>query len=71
MERMLRYSHEHDRVIRMMILQEGLLSQVNARVIGYDAEKVEFITTRSPRTQTVQRSDILAVDFRKGDDGQL
>ena len=71
MERLLRYSHEHDRVIRMMILQEGVLSQVNARVIAYDGEKVEFITTRSPRTQTVARGDILAVDFRKGDDGQL
>jgi len=69
-ERLLRYSVEHDRVIRMMILQEGTLAQVNARVIGYDQEKVEFITTRSPRTQSVARADILAVDFRKGDDGQ-
>lgn len=71
MERLLRYSHEHDRVIRMMLLQDGVLAQVNARVIAYDAEKVEFITTRSPRTQTAARADILAVDFRKGDDGQL
>lgn len=71
MERLLRYSVEHDRVIRMMLMQEGTLSQVNARVIAYDEEKVAFITTRSPRTQTVARGDILAVDFRKGDDGQL
>ncbi|MBE5797540.1 MAG: hypothetical protein E7327_09230 [Clostridiales bacterium] len=71
MERLLRYSFEHDRVIRLMILQEGALSQVNARVIGYDAEKIEFITTRSPRTQTVARADVLAADFRKGDDGQI
>ncbi len=70
MERLLRYSVEHDRVIRMMIMQDGTLMQVNARVIGYDAEKVEFITTRSPRTQSAARADILAVDFRKGDDGQ-
>ncbi|MBQ8200818.1 MAG: hypothetical protein IJZ74_03515 [Clostridia bacterium] len=71
MERLLRYSVEHDRVIRMMLLQEGKLSQVNARVLGYDAEKVEYITTRSPRTQTAARADILSVDFRKGDDGQV
>lgn len=70
MERLLRYSYEHDRVIRMMLLQEGKLSQVNARVIGYDGEKVEYVTTRSPRTQTVPRADILSLDFRKGDDGQ-
>lgn len=71
MERMLRFSLEHDRVIRLMLLQEGTLAQVNARVISYDAEKVDFITTRSPRTQTVLRADVLAADFRKGDDGQL
>ena len=70
MERLLRYSLEHDRVIRLMLMQEGTLSQVNARVIAYDGEKVEFITTRSPRTQCAARTDILAVDFRKGDDGQ-
>ncbi|MBQ3486577.1 MAG: hypothetical protein IJA77_13855 [Clostridia bacterium] len=71
MERLLRYSVEHDRVIRLMLLQEGKLAQVNARVLAYDGEKVEYVTTRSPRTQTALRADILAVDFRKGDDGQL
>ena len=70
MERLLRYSVDHDRVIRLMLMQEGRLSQVNARVLSYDAEKVEFVTTRSPRTQTVLRADILSADFRKGDDGQ-
>jgi len=72
MERLLRYSHDHDRVIRLMLLdEEGNLSQVNARILRYDAESVDFITTRSPRTVTVPRKDILAIDFRKGDDGQV
>ena len=71
MERLLRYSVEHDRLIRLMLLQEGKLAQVNARVLAYDGEKVEYVTTRSPRTQTALRADILAVAFRKGDDGQL
>ena len=72
MERLLRYSHDHDRVIRLMLMdEEGNLSQVNARVTRYDADSVEFITTRSPRTVTVPRKDILAIDFRKGDDGQV
>ena len=71
MERLLRYSHDHDRVIRLMLMdEEGNLSQVNARVTRYDADTVDFITTRSPRTVTVPRKDILAIDFRKGDDGQ-
>ena len=72
MERLLRYSHDHDRVIRLMLMdEEGNLSQVNARVTRYDADSVDFITTRSPRTVTVPRRDILAIDFRKGDDGQV
>ena len=72
MERLLRYSTEHDRVIRLMLMNdEGELSQVNARILRYDADKVDFITTRSPRTVTVPRKDILAIDFRKGDDGQV
>ena len=36
MERLLRYSLEHDRVIRLMLLHEGQLAQVNARVTAYD-----------------------------------
>ena len=72
MERLLRYSSDHDRVIRLMLMNdEGELSQVNARILRYDADTVDFITTRSPRTVTVQRKDILAIDFRKGDDGQV
>ena len=72
MERLLRYSTEHDRVIRLMLMdEEGNLSQVNARMVRYDADSVDFITTRSPRTVTVPRKDILAIDFRKGDDGQV
>ena len=72
MERLLRYSHDHDRVIRLMLMDEdGNLSQVNARILRYDVDTVDFITTRSPRTVTVARQDILAIDFRKGDDGQV
>ncbi len=72
MERLLRYSMEHERVIRLMLMdEEGNLSQVNARILRYDADTVDFITTRSPRTVTAPRKDILAIDFRKGDDGQV
>ena len=72
MERLLRYSLDHDRVIRLMLMNgDGELSQVNARVLRYDADTVDYISTRSPRTVTVARRDILAIDFRKGDDGQV
>ena len=69
MERMLCYSLERDRVIRMIYLRDGKVQQCYARVLKYDADMVEYITTRSPRPQRVERSEILALDFRKGDDG--
>ena len=72
MDRLLRYSCDHDRVIRLMLMAEdGTLSQVNARILRYDVDTVDFVSTRSPRTVTVPRKDILAIDFRKGDDGQV
>ena len=72
MERLLRFSLEHERIIRLMLMDDlGNMSQVNARILHYDADTVDFVTTRSPRTVTVPRGDILAIDFRKGDDGQV
>ncbi len=71
MERLLRFAVEHDRIIRMMFQREGKLFQVNAHVLSYDAQQVTFVTTRSPRTQTITRDELLSVDFRRGDDGQI
>ena len=72
MERMLRFSFDHARVIRLMYFDaENKLKQVNATVIAYDEETVDLITTRSPRTITVPMSAILSVDFKRGDDGMV
>ena len=70
MERLLRYSFEHARVIRLMYAQpDGRLRQVNATVTAYDEQQLSFITTRSPRTVTIPIDALLSVDFRRGDDG--
>ncbi len=71
MERLLRFSLEHDRIIRMMYMAEEHLVQVNARVVAYDEKEVSFITTRSPRTVVITRASLLSADFRRGDDGQV
>ena len=70
MERLLRFAVEHDRVIRLMFMRDGRLFQVNAHIVSYDDKQVSFVTTRSPRTQVISREELLAVDFRRGDDGQ-
>ena len=66
----LRFAVEHDRVIRLMFMRDGRLFQVNAHIVSYDDKQVSFVTTRSPRTQVISREELLAVDFRRGDDGQ-
>ncbi len=71
MERLLQFSLERTRVIRLMYMEpEGTLRQVNATVISYDQHKVEVVTTRSPRPLVIPREAILSADFRRGDDGQ-
>lgn len=40
-------------------------------IVSYDDKQVSFVTTRSPRTQVISREELLAVDFRRGDDGQV
>lgn len=70
MERLLRFAVENDRVIRLMYMREDKIYQVNAHVVRYDDKELEFVTTRSPRKQLVTREELLAVDFRRGDDGQ-
>lgn len=72
MERLLRFSFEHARVIRLMYMEEdGKLRQVNATVIAYDDEKIDVVTTRSPRVVTIPLSSLLAADFKRGDDGMV
>ena len=68
MERLLRFAVEHDRVIRLMFMRDGRLFQVNAHIVSYDDKQVSFVTTR---TQVIRREELLAVDFRRGDDGQV
>ena len=72
MERLLRFSFEHARVIRLMYtLPDGKLRQVNATVIAYDDEHIDFVTTRSPRTVSIPMAALLSADFKRGDDGTV
>lgn len=71
MERLLRFAVEHDRVIRLMFMRMGGCFKSMRTIVSYDDKQVSFVTTRSPRTQVISREELLAVDFRRGDDGQV
>lgn len=70
MERLLQYSLERNRAIRLMYMQEdGSLKQVTCLVRAYDAASVTVYVLRPPKDVTIPRQDLLSVDYRKGDEG--
>lgn len=71
MERMLQYSLERNRAIRLMYLDEnGGLHQVTAVVTGRTGGRVRLYVLRPPQNIEISESDILSTDYRKGDEGQ-
>ena len=70
MERLFRYSLDHTRQIRMMWQDEdGTMRQSNVQVLSYDQTQVTCMVTRPKHEETIPLERVLAVDFRKGDDG--
>ena len=70
MDRLLIYSLEHLRLIRLIWQDaEGRLCQGNVQVTGLTGDTVTFQVMRPRCTLTLNRADILAADFKKGDEG--
>lgn len=71
MIRMLRYSLEKDRPIRLIFLtQEGGMRQITAVVERLDETSAQLYVLRPPQRLTLPLTDILSADFTKKDDGQ-
>ena len=70
MERLLRYSVEHSRQIRLIWQDEaGSMYQSNVQVLRYDAQSLTCLVMRPKHEETIPLAMVLAADFRKGDDG--
>lgn len=71
MERLLVYSLEHERPIRILWQEEdGSFRQANARVTAWDGQRATIVTARPKRTMNLPAERILSADFRKGDEGE-
>ena len=71
MERMLRFSFDHARVIRLMYFDENnKLRQVNATVIAYDEETVTLRIGSKKTPVVLPLSDLLSCDYARGDHGE-
>ena len=70
MERLFRYSVEHTRQIRLIWMDDtGNMHQSNVQVLRYDNQQLTCMVARPKHEETIPLNNILAADFRKGDDG--
>ncbi len=70
MERILRYSLERGRPIRLIFQREGRLEQRNVQVLALDAERVRLRSRRPREEWEMALTDVLGADYARGDEGQ-
>lgn len=71
MERMLIFSLEHQRPIRVMYMEQGRLKQATGIVTALQADHLLFRKTRAKAEMLIRHEDLLSADFKKGDEGQV
>ena len=64
-----RYSLEKQRKIRVMLLQNGVITQKNAVVLAMDETTVTLRLTAKTAPAVVLVADILSCDYARGDHG--
>lgn len=70
MDRLLQYSLERNRAIRLIYMDEaGKLHQITCVVTALDAKQLTVYVLRPPRNLVLNREDVLSADYKKGDDG--
>lgn len=70
MERLLQYSLERNRAIRLIYMDEAMkLRQMTCVVTAMDDKQLTVYVLRPPKNLTLNKADILSADYKKGDDG--
>ena len=70
MERILRYSLDHRRPIRLIFQREGALQQRNVQVLALGAGRVRLLSRRPREEWEMPLTDVLGADYARGDEGQ-
>ena len=70
MERILRYSLDHRRPIRLIFQREGALQQRNVQVLALEAGRVRLLSRRPREEWEMPLTDGLGADYARGDEGQ-
>lgn len=70
MERILRYSLDHRRPIRLIFQREGALQQRNVQVLALETGRVRLLSRRPREEWEMPLTDVLGADYARGDEGQ-
>ena len=70
MERILRYSLDHRRPIRLIFQREGALQQRNVQVLALEAGRVRLLSRRPREEWELPLTDVLGADYARGYEGQ-
>lgn len=70
MDRMLRYSLERGKAIRVMWMDESGMRQALCTVVAIGDDTVTVESRRPRGTIQIRKADLLSADYRKGDEGQ-
>ena len=70
MERILRYSLDHRRPIRLIFQREGALQQRNVQVLALEAGRVRLLSRRPREEWEMPLADVLGADYARRDEGQ-
>ena len=70
MERILRYSLDHRRPIRLIFQREGALQQRNVQVLALEAGRVRLLSRRPREEWEMPLTDVLGAGYARGDEGQ-
>ncbi len=69
MERFLRYSLEHERPIRGVLMLNGALVQKTFTVLALEADQATLRFGQKGKTLALPACDILSCDYARGDHG--
>ena len=69
MERILRYSLDHRRPIRLIFQREGALQQRNVQVLALEAGRGRLLSRRPREEWEMPLTDVLGADYARGDEG--
>lgn len=70
MERILRYSLERRKPIRLIFQREGALQQRNVQVLALESGRVRLLSRRPREEWEMPLADVLGADYARGDEGQ-